>query len=328
MQATLHERNPLASAALRLLELPRPEAHAGEVRVRLCWSGVNHRDLAPPGDTAVRLAQHDGIVPHSDGAGVIDAVGDGVSPQRLGERVWVWNAAWQRAWGTAAQWVCLPSAQAVVLPDAVATEAGACLGTAALAAMHTVLQGAGVTGRSVLVTGGAGAVGQYAVQFARLAGAEQVIATVSSALKAGVALDAGAHAAVNYCEEDVAERVRKLTAGRGVDRIVEVDIGANAQADMALLRRDGEIFALGSSAPRLALPFATAQARQAKFRFFDVHTLRGSDRSRATNQLQAWLERGLVRHPIAARLPLQRITEAHALVASGQAVGKVLLRIE
>jgi NADPH:quinone reductase len=329
MQAALHERSTgSTSAALRLIELPRPEPHAGEVRVRLCWSGVNPGDLQGGCDEPVHLPVLAGIVPHNDGAGVIDGIGEGVSPQRLGERVWIWNAAWRRAWGTAAQWVALPSAQAVALPDGVATDAGACLGTPALAAMHAVLQGSGVTGRCVLVTGGAGAVGHYAVQFARLAGAEQVIASVSSALKAGIALDAGAHAAVNYCDEDVVDRVRKLTAGRGVDRIIEVDLAANAQADMALLRRDGEIVALGSSAPEPVLRFAAAQARQLRLRFFDVHALRGSERRRATNQLQAWLERGLIRHHVAARLPLQRIAEAHALLASGLAVGKVLLKID
>lgn len=328
MHAALHDRTGHASPALRLLELPRPEPAAGEVRVRLCWSGVNRRDIGAGGDERVRLPSHAGIVPHSDGAGVIDVVGDGVSPQRLGERVWVWNAAWNRASGTAAQWVSLPAAQAMALPDGVATEAGACLGTAALAAMHAVLQGAGVAGRCVLVAGGAGAVGHYAVQFARLAGAAQVIATVSSAPKAGIALDAGAHAAVNYREEDVAERVHRLTAGRGVDRIVEVDLAANAPADMALLRRGGEIVVLGCASAGVVLPFAAAQSRQAKLRFVDVHALRGGHRRRATTQLQAWLERGLIRHQIAARLPLHRIAQAHELVASGQAVGKVLLAID
>jgi NADPH:quinone reductase len=242
--------------------------------------------------------------------------------------VWIWNAAWQRAWGTAAQWVALPSAQAVALPDGVSTEAGACLGTPALAAMHAVLHGSGVSDRCVLVVGGAGVLGHYAVQFARLAGAGQVIATVSSALKAGIALDAGAHAAVNYREEDTIERVHQLTTGRGVDRIIEIDLAANAPADMALLRRHGEIVALGSGSAEPTLPFAAAQARQVRLRFFDVHALRGSERRRATNQLQAWLERDLIRHHIAARLPLQRIHEAHALLASGGAVGKVLLRID
>ena len=325
MQAALHDPTALAADSLRLLELPRPEPAPGEVRVRLCWSGVNPGELAAAADVRVHVPLLAGSVPHNDGAGVIDATGEGVSPQRLGERVWVWNAAWQRAWGTAAQWVALPSAQAVALPDGVATDAGACLGTSALAAMHAVLQGAGVTGRCVLVAGGAGAVGNYAVQFARLAGAEHVITTVSSALKAGIALDAGAHSAVNYREEDVVERVRRLTSGRGVDRIIETNMGANASADMALLRRDGEIFALGCGSTGLTMDFTAARARQAKLRFFDVHALRGSDRWRATHQLQAWLERGLVRHRIAARLPLRRIEEAHALVASGLAVGKVLL---
>src|SRR5262249_46222739 len=152
----------------------------------------------------------------------IDAVGPGVDPARIGERVWLWNAAWGRPDGTAAEYVALPAEQAIPLPDGVSLEVGALLGIPALTAYHAVHMQGGVAGKRVLVAGGAGAVGHYAIQMARHAGAAQVLATCSSEAKAAIAMDAGAHAAIDYRREDVRERVRAATGGQGVDRIIEV----------------------------------------------------------------------------------------------------------
>lgn len=194
--------------------------------------------------------------------------------------------------------------------------------------MHAMLADGGVTGQRVLVAGGAGAVGHYAVQFARLAGAALVVASVSSAPKAGIALDAGAHATINYREENTALRVHTLTLGRGVDRIIEVDAAANLSLDVQLLRRGGEIVAYGAGASEVTLPFESALHKHARIVCYDVRSLRAGDRRRAIAALQAWLERGLIRHRIAARLPLSSIAQAHELVESGQAIGNVLLAID
>jgi NADPH2:quinone reductase len=255
MQAAFYERTGAASAVLQLGEMPDSTPGPGEVRLRLRWSGVNPADVKARAGLRSTVLPFPRIVPHSDGAGIIDAVGPGVSHDRIGERVWTWNAAWGRPFGTAAQRVVLPEAQAVALPGVVSDEAGACLGIPALTALHACLVGGGVAGRNVLVAGGAGAVGHYAVQFARALGAQQVLATVSSPRKAELAAAAGADAVIDYRSDDVVERVREATRGAGVDRIIEVDVAANAALDVELLRSGGDCVVYGSGAARFELPF-------------------------------------------------------------------------
>jgi NADPH2:quinone reductase len=268
------------------------------------------------------------IVPHSDGAGVIDRVGAGVPASRINERVWVWNAAWKRAFGTAAQFVVLPAEQAVALPDGVAFDAGACLGIPALTALHAVRMDGGVAGRSVLVTGGAGAVGHYAVQMARLAGARQVIATASSPGKAGLARAAGADEVVDYRQEDVAARVLALTGGEGVDRVIDVDFAAKIDGSLASVRAEGDIVVYGSGRAEIAVPFFPAILKNVRVRFFIVYNLAAADRAAAVGQLTEWLRDGRLQHNVAARLPLASIAEAHELVENGQAVGNVVLDVD
>ena len=325
MRAAYYEQTGPAADVLQLADLPTPEPGAGEVRVRLACSGVNPSDVKSRAGYRSKVLPFPRIVPHSDGAGVIDAVGSGVASARIGERVWIWNAAWGRAFGSAAEFVVLPSAQAVVLPDAVPFEAGACLGIPALTALHALLVDGGVSGEDVLVTGGAGAVGHYAVQMARLLGARRVLATVSSADKAALARDAGAHATVNYRSEDVATRVAELTEGRGVDRIVEVDFAANAAADLASLRAGGRIVVYGSGEHAVPVPFAAAIMKNAVMRWFIVYQLSAAERAAAIGQLSAWLERGLLTHNVALRLPLDAIARAHEAVEGGRARGNVVL---
>lgn len=327
MQAAFYERTGAAQQVLQLGELPDPEPGAGEVRVRLRWSGVNPSDVKSRAGLRSAVLAFPRIVPHSDGMGVIDAVGPGVAPARVGERVWVWNAAWGRPSGTAAQYVVLPQAQAVPLPEGVDGEAGACLGIPALTALHAMLVGGGVAGRRVLVAGGAGAVGHYAVQFARLLGAGQVLATVSSAAKAELARAAGAEAVIDYRRENVAERVREATGGLGVDRVVEVDLAANAMLDTELLRAGGDCVVYGSGAGQVSLPFFPLIVKNLSLRFFIVYNLDAADRERAQSLLGDWLARGALQHNIAARLPLAQIARAHELVEQGTAVGNVVLAI-
>ena len=209
-------------------------------------------------------------IPHSDGMGVIDAVGTGVHSARICQRVWIWNAAWGRADGTAASYVVLPESQAVLLPDNVPGEVGACLGIPALTATHAVLTDGGVKGQRVLVAGGAGAVGHYAVQMARLLGAHQVIATVSSPAKAELARAAGAHSVIDYRRENVIDRIREATDGAGVDRVIEVDIAANAAIDMEVIRPNGIWVVYGSGARQFNLPFFPMISRNILVRFFIV----------------------------------------------------------
>jgi len=327
MRAAWYERTGPAREVLQVGELPTPDPGDGEVRVRLATSGVNPSDVKTRAGLRSAALPYPRIVPHSDGAGVIDAVGKGVSSSRIGERVWIWNAAWKRPSGTAAQYVALPAEQAVRLPDAVPFDVGACLGIPALTALHAVRVGGGVTGKSVLVTGGAGAVGHYAIQMARLAGARRVLATVSSPDKAALARKAGADLAIDYRRDDVAARVLEATDGEGVDRVIEVDFGANVATSLASVKAEGEIVVYGSGKPEIAVPFFPALVKSVRMRFFIVYNLNAVDRAAALGQLTAWLEQGRLRHAIDSRFPLDAIVEAHEQVESGRAIGNVVLEI-
>ena len=313
MQAVFYERVGAAADVLQYGELPDPVPAAGEVRVRVQWSGVNPSDVKSRAGLRSRSLPFPRVIPHSDGMGVIDSVGAGVAPSRIGERVWLWNAAWGRPFGSAAEWVCLPERMAVPLPDGVAGEVGACLGIPAMTALHAVLMDGGVAGKTVLVAGGAGAVGHYAVQFASRLGAARVITTVSGDAKAELARAAGADDVINYKSEPVAERVRGITGGAGVDRVIELDIAANSALDLEVLRSGGECVAYGSSPRPLDLPFPVLLAKNIRLEFFMVYHLPDADRARAQSTLQ--------------RLPLARIVEAHEMVEQGLAGGNVVLSI-
>ena len=305
-------------------DLPTPSPAPGEVLVRLACSGVNPSDWKTRSGTSRPMA-FPRVVPHSDGAGRVEAVGDGVDRARVGERVWIWNGQWKRAHGTAAGYIALPAAQAVRLPENTPFEAGACLGIPALTALHALLTDGGVSGRSVLVTGGAGSVGHYAVQFARLLGAAQVLATVSSEEKAAHALTAGADSTINYRQEDVPERVAALTGGRGVDRAVEVDVSGNAAMLPALLAPGGLCAVYGANGPSAEIAFGPSIMKGIAFRFFIVYELDAAQRAAALGALNGWLEAGLVRHAVAARVPLAECAAAHRAVQEGKYIGNVVL---
>jgi NADPH2:quinone reductase len=327
MRAAYYERTGPPEEVLQVGELPDPVPGAGEVRVKVLWSGVNPSDVKSRAGLRSSKLAFPRIVPHSDGMGVIDAVGAGVDAGRVGERVWLWNAAWGRALGTAAQYVALPAAQAVPLPQGTPDEAGACFGIPALTAMHALLMAGGVQGRSVLVQGGAGAVGHYAVQFAKLLGATQVIATAGSERSAQLAREAGAQHVIDYKRGDVAAAVMKATNGSGIDRVVEVDVAANAAVDLACVRTGGEIVVYGSGAGKFELEFFPLIVKNVELRFFIVYNLDLEQRARAINTLRKLLEKGAVQHNIAQRLPLEEIATAHRLVGEGSAGGNVVLRV-
>jgi NADPH2:quinone reductase len=327
MRAAFYERTGPPGEVLKVGEEPTPEPGAGEVRVKIAASGVNPSDVKTRAGLRSSVLPFPRIIPHSDGAGLIDVVGPDVPPARLNERVWTWNAAWQRAFGTAAEYVVLPAAQAVTLPNCVRFDVGACLGIPALTALHAVRVDGGVEGKTVLVTGGAGAVGHYAVQMSKLLGARKVIATVSNAEKAALAQQAGADVTINYRTEDVATRSAQVTHNEGVDRVIDMDLAANIGSAMAALKPGGDIVVYGSGRPEIPVPFLPAILKQVRVRFFIVYNLNAADRAAALEQLTQWLEQGRLLHNIAARLPLDRIVEAHELVESGKAVGNVVVEV-
>ena len=328
MKAAFYERSGPARDVLVLGDLPDPEPGPGEVRVRLQWSGVNPSDVKARGGLRPGPLPFPQIVPHSDGSGVIDRVGDGVPQSRLNQRVWVWNAAWGRPGGTAAQYVALPARQAVPVPSAVPLDAAACFGIPALTALYSVQCHGGVKDRTVLIAGGAGAVGHYAVQFARLLGARHLLATVSGPEKAALARQAGADTVIDYRRENVAEVVRGVTHGVGVDRVIEVDIAANGMLDAELLGPGGGVVVYGSGAKEFSLGFLPLIVRNVSLHFFIVYNLATEDRERAETALAQMLMEGHLQHNIARRLPLSEIAAAHELVESGRLIGNVVLAVD
>jgi NADPH:quinone reductase len=328
MRAAFYERTGLAHEVLSIGEMPTPIPGPGEVRVKVSWSGVNPSDVKSRAGNRTKTLSFPRIVPHSDGSGVVDLVGPNVAPKRIGERVWVWNAAWMRPFGTAAQYVVLPSNQTVPLPKNVDLAVGACLGIPALTAYHAVTMDDGVANKNVLVTGGAGAVGHYAIQLAKLEGAKQIIATVSGPEKATLASEAGADLVLNYKTDDIQSAIHDATAGQGVDRIVEVDFAANVDKDIAVLRPDGEVIVYGSGEPAISVPFSPSIRKGVRIAFFIVYSLEIGVRDRAIAELTLLMEGNHLRHNIAARLPLGQIADAHNLVESGSAIGNVILEVE
>jgi NADPH:quinone reductase len=255
---------------------------------------------------------------------VIAAVGPGVDRARIGQRVWVWNAGWQRACGTAAEYVALPAEQAVLLPDRVGFAQGACFGIPAMTAWYGVMGDGPVEGQTILVTGGAGSVGRYAVQMARAAGA-RVIATVSSARKAA---HSTAEQWVNYRDTDVVGAVMEITGGAGVDRIVDVDFAANQAASLALIKPGGTIAAYASAsdmAPQLS--FYPFMFKNVRLHMLIVYQLAGALRRAGERQVTDWLEAGVLSHAVVPGGGLADCAAAHDLVASGDKLGTVVLDI-
>lgn len=325
---------------LRLVERSVPEPGAGEVRVQVSVSGVNPTDWksrqgrggAPP------FAE---VVPNQDGAGAIDAVGEGVDPSRVGERVWLWEAAWERADGTAQEYVVVPERQAVALPEAASFDLGASLGIPALTAHRCLtvsdvgpgrLRPGALSGRTVLVAGGAGAVGHAAIQLARWAGA-RAIATVSGAAKADLARAAGADQVVNYRGGAAAEEVRRI-APDGISIIVEVAPAVNAGLDAAVLAPNGTVavYANEGGGGEVELPVRELLFRNVRYQFVLVYTVPAEAKQQGVADVAAAVadgalpvgeEAGLPLH----RFPLERTSEAHAAV-EGSAVGKVLIDVK
>ncbi|MEV5410173.1 NADPH:quinone reductase [Thermopolyspora sp. NPDC052614] len=324
---------------LRMVERPVPEPGPGEVRVKVVVSGVN------PTDWKVRRGGGAGgsvdadVVPNQDGAGVVDAVGEGVKSLEPGRRVWLWEAAWQRADGTAQEYVVLPERQVVPLPDEASFELGASLGIPALTA-HRCLTVAGggprrlgpgaLTGRTVLVAGGAGAVGNAAIQLARWSGAT-VITTVSSLEKATLARAAGAHHVVHYKTEDAARAIR-LAAPDGVDMIVEVAPAVNAEVNHKVVAPHATIAVYANNGgDQLVLPIRTLMGPNVRYQFVLVYTVPEDAKQAAVADVAAAVAEGALRVGKAAglplhRFPLERTADAHAAVEAG-AVGKVLIDV-
>lgn len=323
MRAVWYERNG-AAEVLHLGEMPDPMPGPGEVRIRLVTSGINPSDWKRRQGLTRRL-EFPRVIPHQDGAGVIDQVGPGVPVSRLGERVWLYQAQIGRAFGTAAEYTVQPAIRAIPLPANTSFVEGAGLGVPAMTAHRCVLADGAVTGKTVLVTGGAGAVGHYAIQLAKLNGA-LVFATVSSDHKAQIALAAGADATINYRTEDTVQRIRDLSGGQGVDHIVEVDFAGNFAAGREVLRDNG-VLAIYSAgiAPQPPVPLQF-KASNITVRFVLVYDMPEVAKQAAVQDITRLLEGGKLRHFPGPHFPLESAIQAHQAVEAG-AIGKVVLEV-
>lgn len=314
-----------ASDVLEIGDVSDPVAGPGEVLVRVHATGIN------PSDVKLRAGARPGavmafprIIPHSDGAGVVEAVGDGVRRYRPGDRVWISNGQWQRAFGTAAEWIAISEDLVAPLPANTGFAEGACLGIPALTAWYALAGDGPIEGTTVLVTGGAGSVGRYACQMAPLLGA-RVITTVSSEEKSA---HSGAAEWINYREGDTADRILAATGGQGVDRIVDVDFAANQALSLQVLKPGGVIASYASASvmqPRL--DFYGFMFKNIQLRMLIVYQLAGAARARGMAQISAWCGAEALSH---ARVPggtLNDIAAAHDQVAAGKKLGTVVLEV-
>jgi NADPH2:quinone reductase len=320
MRAALYDRYGTAGDVLRVEEIERPEPGPGEVRVRIEVSGINPTDWKSR--TGATPRPIDGFqVPHHDGAGVIDKVGEGVDPGRNGERVWLWMAAAGRRWGTAAQWSVLPERQAVRLPDGVPAELGASLGVPAMTAHRCLFSDGPLDGKTVLVAGGAGAVGHFAIELAKHAGAT-VITTVSGPAKAELATRAGADHVVNYRDADAADQIRSLALP--VDRVIELALGANLQLDLAVTRPHAHIVTYAAEPADPELPVRACMTANVTLRFVLLYGIPPAAFDQAARDITTALTDGKLTGLPVTRFALDDVAAAHDAVEAG-ALGKVLI---
>jgi len=327
MRAAYYERKGPAPKVLVIGDVPDPQPGPGEVRVKIHFSGIN------PTDTKLR-GGWDGnmempfprVIPHQDGSGLIDAVGPGVPRSRIGERVWIHEAQRGRAFGTAAEYVAIPSENAVTLPEGASFETGACLGIAGMTAHRCLFQDGGIQGQTVLVAGGGGAVGHAAIQLAKWAGA-RVAATVSRPEQEKIAREAGADLVVNRKNENPAERIKEFTRGAGLDRVVEVAFEANLELNRAVLKANGVISTYSSGPPDSAprIPFSAIMRQGITVHFILVYVMSRDAHGAAARDLNAALEAGRYRPHVARAFGLDEAAAAHEAQESGRTVGKILI---
>lgn len=325
MRAAFYETNGAAKDVLRVGDVATPSPGPGEVRVRLKTSGVNPSDVKSREGRTRKIA-FPRVIPHSDGAGEIDAVGDGVAANLVGQRVWVWNGQWKRPFGTAAEYIVVPKRQAVILPPNVGFDVGAALGIPAITARYAVTLSGVKTGATIFIPAGAGAVGFYAIQFAKAAGAT-VITTISNDEKHALAKRAGADHIVNYKQEDVTARIAAITGEKGVDAILEVDLGAGAKLWPQILRPRGSVVVYGVSGADQTVPAQYCLQANVNVRFILVYEMNEAELDAAIADVSRRIADNSLVHNIARTFPLDDIVSAHEAVEQALSPGKILVSI-
>ena len=325
MKAVWYERTGAAPDVLTFGDMPTPVAGPGEVRIRLEASGVNPADVGRRAGS-YRALEFPRVIPNSDGAGIVDQVGDGVTRLGVGERVWLFNGQRNgRAFGTAAEYITLAEHLVTPLPGDVPFAAGATLGIPCMTAWCSLFGDGPIAGQPVLVTGGAGAVGHYAVQLAKSGGA-RVIATVSSAAKAEQARLAGADLVVNYRTEDVVAKVMAFTGHRGVDRVVDVDFGGNIATTLKAMATNSTIAVYATNGDRTpVVPMRDLMEKCIAVRALMLFALPPPLLAAAQADISKWLAAGQRIHNVAAQFALSQTAQAHLAVEKGDKLGTIIV---
>jgi NADPH:quinone reductase-like Zn-dependent oxidoreductase len=294
MKAAWFESFGPARQVIRIGDQPVPAPGPGEVLVRLATSGINPSDVKKRAGSSPTLLDQGLVIPNSDGAGVVESVGEGVPKSRVGERVWIYQAQHGRRFGTAAEYVAIDARRAAQLPDQAGFEVGACLGIPVMTAHRCVFADGAVNGQTVLVTGGAGRVGYYAIQWAKSAG----------------------------------ERVKAANGGEPVDRVVEVEFGGNLPEVLQCIRVGGTIATYSSmQAPEPKLPFYRMMFMDLTVRMVLVYVMPEPAKQAAIADIGRYLAEGRLQHRIAHRLPLAELARANELVEQGELRGCVVVDI-
>ncbi len=321
-----HETGP-AREVLQCGERQKPIPGPGEVLVRLYVSGVNPSDVKKRAGAQPPGFQDGFVIPHSDGAGVIEAIGPEVPGISVGSRVWVYQAQYQRNWGTAAEYVTLPYSRAIPLPEQASFAIGACAGIPMMTAHRCVFADGDVAGKIVLITGASGRVGFYAAQWAKRAGAI-VIATAGSSHRLAEAARTGADHTLDYTREDLVEAIGDLTHGQGVDRIVDVEMGQNIETSAEILRVGGVVAAYSSSRNmNPVIPFYPLMFKNITLQMVLVYNMPEPAKQAAAQAISQALSEGVLVHRIARQFPLEDTAAAHEAIERGGLDGCVVVDV-
>lgn len=326
MQAGWYERCGPAGEVIQIGEMATPEPGPGEILVRLHASGINPSDYKRRGNVKQKI-EFPRVVPHSDGAGIVAALGAGVSAFKPGERVFVFNGQWQRPFGTAAEYIALPAFQVRPLPNSLSFAEGACLGIPAMTGYHAVFKDGPVAGQTLYVAGATGRVGAYAVQFAKWGGA-RVIASASGSEKTKIAADLGADIVLDRTCDDIAARVLAETRGAGIDRVIEVEFGGNMAINERILAERATICSYASAAVAQALVnVSPRRARNMSMHFIFVYTISDAEKDAACAGIVRAISEGHIQHRIADIIPLGDLARAHREAERQSGTGHMVVKI-
>ena len=327
MRAAWFEAFGQASEVLQIGELDTPSPGAGEVLIRLHSSGINPSDVKKRAGSFPDLLGDGFVIPNSDGAGVIEAVGEGIDAGRIDERVWVYQAQYGRRFGTAAEYLAIDSNRTPKLPDNTKFDVGTCLGIPVMTAHRCVFADGDVRGQTVLVMGGAGRVGHYAVQWASRGGAN-VIATASNPDDTAMCKSAGASQVINHRDGYLADAILNANGGELIDRVVDVEFGINLPTSVDVLRVGGTIATYASmQEPEPKLPFFQMMYKDLTIRFVIVYAMPEAAKAHAVADIESALSDGWMQHRIAHTLPLDDIVKGNEIIEQGAIRGAVILAL-